>query len=206
MTGVLHMKAVLQKIRIIVMAVLVLTLIAALLYNVRSNIRISKTNFPDKNFRRYVSDYFDLNGDNYLSEADLNSYPETIDVSGKSISDLKGIEYFTNLISLDCSGNKLTSLDLSCNPALKAVNCQSNRITSLDLSNKPALESLDCSDNQLVSLDLSNDTALVTVSCFNNCLTELDAANAAALTYLDCYDNQLARLDLGSNSALETLN
>ena len=40
-----------------------------------------------------------------------------LDLSECELTDLSGIEYFTGLVTLDCSGNKLTSLDFSASSA-----------------------------------------------------------------------------------------
>ena len=43
-----------------------------------------------------------------------------LDLSECELTDLSGIEYFTGLVTLDCSGNKLTSLDFSASSAWTA--------------------------------------------------------------------------------------
>ena len=72
-----------------------------------------------------------------------------LDISGREISSLQGIEYFTSLTYLSCSKNHLTSLDVSKNPALKYLDCDNNRLTSLDVSKNTALQSLNCDFNPL---------------------------------------------------------
>lgn len=100
---------------------------------------IDETTFPDAVFREYVIKEL-TNGDNILSQNELE---QTTDIYLYSyyhkISNLKGIEYFSNLETLDCSGNQLTSLDLSSNTALTHLECANNQLTSLDLSNNTAL-------------------------------------------------------------------
>lgn len=49
-----------------------------------------------------------------------------LEVSRCNIVDLSGIEYFTALTKLDCSGNLLISLDVTQNPALTYLNCENN--------------------------------------------------------------------------------
>ncbi len=60
----------------------------------------------------------DTNGDNEIQETEALSVYE-LDVYASEISDLSGIEYFVNLINLNCSENNLTQLDLSSNPNLR---------------------------------------------------------------------------------------
>ena len=86
---------------------------------------INETTFADAFFREYVASNFDLDGDGILSGAERKAVIY-IDVSDMSIRDLTGIEAFTSLEGLDCSGNSLSGLDLSGNPALMVVNASNN--------------------------------------------------------------------------------
>lgn len=102
-------------------------------------IEINEDNFPDENFRQYVSENIDQadasgNKDKKLSQAEIESVTE-IDVNYKNIASLKGIEYFTNLKELKCSGNYLVELDVSTLTNLESLNCADNpEIESLDVS------------------------------------------------------------------------
>jgi hypothetical protein len=49
---------------------------------------------------------------------------------------------------LQCSGNQLTALDLSANPALDSVWCFGNQLTALDVTHNPALKRLRIQSNQ----------------------------------------------------------
>ena len=118
-------------------------------------VTIDETNFPDQNFRNYVSAYCDQDGDGTLSESEIAARTGLY-LDKREIYSLKGIEYFTSLQSLDCSLNKLTTLDLSSNTALTTLNCGGNYLTSLDVSGNTALTSLNCGNNQLTSLDVSH--------------------------------------------------
>lgn len=72
---------------------------------------MNSTNFPDAVFRQYVSDNFS-DGSGYLNNSDISTVTY-INVYEKGISSLKGIEYFTGLVSLDCRYNELTALDVT---------------------------------------------------------------------------------------------
>ena len=161
-------------------------------------------NFPDENFRSYVSTNFDKNGDGWLLPSEIAAVTK-ITVSRKSISSLKGIEFFTALTKLDCYGNKLTSLDVSKNTALKELYCYDNQLTSLDVSNNTALTELHCDYNGLTELDVSNNTALKELYCYDNQLTSLDVSKNTALIELSCGSNQLTSLDVSNNTALKEL-
>ena len=158
---------------------------------------------PDKAFREYLKK-FDTNGDNILAPAERYAVT-TIDVDNKNISNLYGIQFFPNLKELDCSGNQLTSLDVSENPALLYLNCSENQLTKLDVRENPALMYLYCSINQLTKLDVSENPALVDLSCSGNQLTELDVSSNTALKRLYCNNNQLTSLDTENCTILTNL-
>lgn len=156
--------------------------------NAGDGIEINETNFPDENFRKYVSDECDTDKNGYLSSNEIKLV-KSIMVDVKSISDMTGIEYFTELSFLNCANNQLTSLDISKNTKLQAFYCFNNNLTSLDVSKSTALTILDCHGNQLTSLDVSKNTALISLDCGQNKLTSLDVSQNTALTSLDCSNN-----------------
>ena len=155
---------------------------------------------PDEAFRKYLKK-FDTNNDDILAPAERYAVKE-IDVSGKYISNLYGIQFFPNLKKLVCYNKQLTSLDVSQNTALEYLDCANNQLTSLDVRQNAALQTLDCSKNQLTSLDVSRNPALWLLSCGINQLTELDVSQNPALKYLYCSDNQLTELDLSRNNKI----
>lgn len=129
----------------------------------------------------------------------------SLTVSGQSLSDLSGIEYFVNLISLDCKKNNLTSLDVSNLTKLTALTCNDNQLTKLDVSSLTNLSILYCQYNKLTTLDVSQNTALWNLNCSNNQLSELNVANNPKLQTLSCTDNQLTALDIENNTVLSKL-
>ena len=181
--------------------------------------------FEDDIFKAYCLSRFDADGDGNVSLAEAYA-ADSICIYAENLKSLQGIEYFVNIQRLECSGDSLTSIDISHNTALvrllccgtqlasldvsnntelNSLGCSGNKLTSLDISNNVALTSLSCSDNQLKSLDISNNTALTGLFCDNNQLTSLDVSNNTALTRLECDDNQLTSLDIRNNTALKIL-
>ena len=75
------------------------------------DIAVNATNFPDENFRSYVSEHIDKDGDGKLSEGEIASCTE-ISCNYCEISSLKGIEHFTALTILHCEENNLICNDL----------------------------------------------------------------------------------------------
>ena len=171
--------------------------------NVTVGIRIFGDNFPNYEFRQYLKANIDKDGDGYLNDTELNI--KKLDVSGQYIANLKGIEFFSNLETLYCYNNKLTSLDVSKNPELKSLWCYNNQLTSLDVSQNAELVELYCEQNNLTSLDVSQNTALLKLTCQDNNLTSLDLTQNTGLEYLSCSRNPLGSLDVSKNINLKTL-
>ncbi len=86
---------------------------------------IDSEHFPDGSFRDYISANIDKDGDGFLSEEEISAVSD-IDVDSTGIASLKGIEYFTELVSLNCGNNSLISLDLSENKKLSVLSCEGN--------------------------------------------------------------------------------
>ena len=152
---------------------LLITVLLTIVTGAKADVTINRTNFRDDNFRSYLL-AMRSGRDGVFTDEELASIT-TINVAGKGIGSLKGIEYFTSLEVLICYSNDLASLNLSQNTALVELDCSSNELTSLDVSNNTALEKLDCSSNQLGSLDVRNNKNLA---------------------YLECHDNQIKVIDM----------
>ncbi|MCQ2467836.1 MAG: DUF4214 domain-containing protein [Clostridia bacterium] len=161
--------------------------------------------FPDANFRAYVLNNFDKNKDNKLS-ADEIAAVKSINVSneGAKISDgagvataqldgskvvkidnLIGIEYFTNLETLNVSYNK----------SLKKMNLSSNtKLTKIVAHN-----------TGLNYLDISNLSELTDLRVWNTPLSSLYIGNNTKLTYLDISYSYISRINVGSVTALNQI-
>jgi hypothetical protein len=89
-----------------------------------------------------------------------------VPVSSGNICSLEGIEHFTNLDWLNCSGNHIDNIDLSENINLKFLNCRANGahwgggLRELNIQKCESLTFLDCSWTQMNFLDISQNTAL----------------------------------------------
>ncbi len=187
---------------------LMVTLLVALLVPMAAfaedAVAIDAANFPDANFRSYVADNFDPDGDGFLSQQEREAVT-SIDVGFKEISSLDGVGFFSALQTLSCYKNKLTSLDVSGCTSLEYLNCGSNQLTSLEISGCTSLEYLGCGSNKLTSLDVSGCTSLEELSCSGNQLTSLDISGCPSLITLHCGSNQLTSLEIGDCPSLTYL-
>ncbi len=161
---------------------------------------------PDDNFEKALINLGYDSGvrDNYVPIENISGVT-TLNLYGKFVEDLTGIEYFTALEDLDCGFNRLTSLDLSNNKELKTLRCLKGQISNLNISQNTKLISLNCSENNLSSLDVSKNVNLTSLICGTNSIENLDLTEQSGLTYLDCTSNKLTSLILSQNAPLETL-
>ena len=189
-------------------------------------LQVNSTNFPDDNFRSYISSNVDKNGDGYLTIGERNAR-KRMDLSYCGIKDLTGIDKLPLLEELDCSNNSLSGSFSLVHSNLKTLKCNNNNITKittitpqltylscyynqlevapvvLNLSaelNKN-LEYIDYSMNKIQSLDLSGMTKLKTVYC--SLSSEGTIGNLTSLNVSGC--TALTKLDCSSNK-LTTLN
>ena len=124
-----------------------------------------KTYVPDDNFEQAI---INLGADNILDDSVLTSSIDTITalfVFNNNISSLVGIEDFVSLQMLRCSGNQLSTLDLSNNNLLAQLFCRNSILTDLNIKNgnNIALDSLFITNNPNLScIEVNN------INYFNN--------------------------------------
>lgn len=170
------------------------------------SVSINKENFPDKNFREFICTY-DLDKDGILSEEETSCITE-IDLSYKQVENMKGLEYFPNLVSLNCMctriSGKLDIAELGLYK-LKSLNCSQTLIKTLSGIEK--LEELDCSGCDIEVLDVRKVKNLKMLNCQGSrYLKSLRVDGLDKLEILDCSDNNLKSLNLTGLENLKILN
>jgi len=119
----------------------------------------------------------------------------SLDISGKNISDLTGIEFFTNLTELNCSDNPINGSMLQNMTKLTKLNCSNTGNYSFNFANLNLLEWLDCSQNNLADLDLQNNNNLNYLDCSNNGISNVAFTFDNPLEYMYCSNNSLFRIE-----------
>ena len=168
------------------------------------NVTVDEIYFPDENFRQYVLENCDSNGDYVLSQSEIDAVTQ-INCRDEKIKSLDGIECFTSLEYLDCSWNDISELDVSALTGLKILYCYDNDITELNLGKLVNLTELFCAENELTQLDLSGLTNLTDLFCSENNLSELNLSGLSCLTSLNCWGNELTVLDVEKLTNLSVL-
>ena len=186
-------------------------------------VAVDSEHFPDDVFREYVRSNFDSDDDGVLSDEeiagalsiDIHGSPKRVYYNGESedwhgVSDLIGIEYFTSLVSLDCSINYLGHIDLSRNTALQALDCSYASLDRLDLTANTALRVLICGNQFDYYWQIreeygeERDDLLQTV-CPLNHIAGIDLSRNTALEHINCMDCGLEGLNLQNNTVLKKL-
>jgi uncharacterized repeat protein (TIGR01451 family) len=147
---------------------------------------------PDPNFVTWLSDNYPTCMNGFEMDTTCSSIlSETIlSINESDISDLTGLEYFDNLIFLDCSNNNLNFLP-SLPPTIETLLCNNNQLTILPTL-PPFLDIFYCSENNLTSLpDLP--ATLTNFECYQNQLSSLPTL-PSMLMYLACNNNLLTQL------------
>ncbi|MBO6221685.1 MAG: leucine-rich repeat domain-containing protein [Bacteroidales bacterium] len=136
--------------------------------------------FADDDFKAYCLDKFDDNQDGKITSEEASAV-KSIDVCTDNIESLGGVESFTNLESLKCTGSGAT--------ATRSETEYNGQLTSLNVSALTKLKELDCRDNQLQTLDVSSNTGLETLICTENPMSEIKMAVGQEVPQLECPEN-----------------
>lgn len=173
------------------------------------DVELNEENFPDQAFRNILVEKFDSEGTGILKK-DIIENTKHLDISHVSgmekITNLKGIEYFINLIYLSCNGNRLEgTLDLSKNINLITLSCDANYISDFNLPT--SIEKIYCRKNTFEKLDLSKYSNLNTLWCNENKqLNTLEISKNSELKDLNISENKLINdINIEKNEKLEEL-
>lgn len=161
---------------------------------------------PDSIFKaRLVNDTsINTNNDSEIQLSEALAV-ETLLVSFLGIQNLAGIEAFTNLASLDCSRNPISSLDLSSNVNLMRLVCNSTDIDSISLEFNPLMNHLVIGGNFLAHLNLSANTNLDYFQLYPSTMDSIDFSTNPNLTTILLNGSSIQWTNLASNISLDRL-
>jgi Leucine-rich repeat (LRR) protein len=165
-----------------------------------------QTFVPDDNFEQALIDFGYDSGalDDYVFTENIQDLT-FLNVSGREISDLTGIEDFMSLTTLDFENNSLATVNLASNTLLINLDASGNLLTVIDLSFLPNLTDLDVSNNNLTQLNLDSNLGLIDLDVANNMLIDLSVDQQIDLEELNCASNQLSSLNVTQNPNLTLL-
>ncbi len=196
--------------------------------NTETEIPIDESIFPDANFRAYVKETFDKDGDGCITaseteggEVRLNDRTDITSVKGLRF--LKGITLFiaercTALTEVDASRlTDLTCFDVSECTSLKSINLFGNRklesiwmretlVESIDLSTLVNLECITAIDSALKTIDVSSNTKLTTLNIGGTDVAEVDLSkNIELLSVSVSRCENIKSIDVSASSSLHDL-
>ncbi len=184
-------------------------------------IPIDEEHFPDQYFREFVHAKYDKNDNWWLSQAELDAVTSidinaANDASYANITDLTGIEWFTNLVKLYVRGtstNKsvMESLDVSNLVNLEELYCYYGNLEEVNVSECTNLKIIQLhNQDALTSLDLTNNTNVVEISLEDNSNfstldipTPLETLESLSIRRCDAFKNQT--IDLTGDNNLYVL-
>lgn len=132
-----------------------------------ADLNVELVPFVDQQFYYYCRQYRDSDGDNLISIEEALSQTD-ISCSSWGIQTLVDLQYFPNIVNLNCVNNSLTELDVRLNTRLRTIDCQNNKISDLKIDGLKDLSYLTCTNNKLTFLDLSAFPNLVSLRCKGN--------------------------------------
>ena len=153
------------------------------------SVKAQKIYIPDDSFEQVL---INLGLDDVFDDSVVTSSIDTVTVlylSNYNITELTGIEYFTELRRLFCSDNQIIELDLRYNINLLEFNCRNNMLTFLDVRNGNNLG--------LLYFTASNNPSLFCIT-----VDEIANANANWDKDISCVfsDNCSTSIEVYSNS------
>ncbi|MEN2416080.1 DUF7619 domain-containing protein [Flavobacterium mesophilum] len=185
-----------------------------------SSVNSQIINIPDANFKAKLleaneGNSISMNADGTARKIDINKDGEiqeseallikTLFIQDSDILSLEGIQGFRNLVYLECSDNKLTTLDLRSLSNLEVISCNRNNITNLNVQQLSKLQTIGCWTNKLTELNLNGLSNLQHLQCGENMITSLDLNQCPDLIDLGIFKNKISSLDLSTFSKLENL-
>lgn len=161
------------------------------------------SDITDAALKSYLLGVADTDKDGKISLAEAKAVRE-IDFSGKGVKSVDGLEWFTGLTSVNASGNAIEEFPLDDLGSLASLDVTGNKLLSLDLSTT-SVTVLKAAHNALVSVTgISGSATYVDVSY--NKLQTLSCEYKQYLKYLDASNNELKNINVFYAMSLEELN
>lgn len=123
------------------------------------------------------------------------------DWSGKQLGGDLDFSGFTELDTLNCGYNNLSSLNLDDCVKLQCLNCYTNDFSSIGIRNCP-LTYINCSANKLTKFNFSQYPALEQFIGTQNHITQADISVCPNLKVFMCGNSPLEKIDLSQNKKL----
>ncbi len=160
------------------------------------------TYVPDDGFEQLLIDLSIDNGpmDNYVPTENLEAQEDLFISQNYNITDLTGLEAFTNIYTLSIANNPISTLDLSGNPYLYTLRLINLNITNVNLAGLIYLEEVTIRGNSISTIDLTAQPNLKILNIEGSLITNLDLSYKSFLEELLLVNNQLTSLNVKNNN------
>lgn len=157
----------------------------------------------DENLKAYLLSVADADKDGKITAAEAAAVTE-VDFSGKKVSSILGLEWFTALKKINASNNEIAEFDATVFSKLVTLNVSNNKIKALDVSGTKC-ENIYASNNQLESFK-NKGYDLVYVDLSHNKISgSLEFKFQSYLKYLNVSDNKIQALTCSQLPSLADL-
>ncbi len=146
----------------------------------------------DENLKTYLLSVADADKDGKITAAEATAVTE-VDFSGKKVSSILGLEWFTALKKINASNNEIAEFDATVFSKLVTLNVSNNKIKALDISGTKC-ENIYASNNELESFKYKGYDLVYVDLSHNKISGSLQFKYHQYLKYLNVSDNKLKTL------------
>jgi hypothetical protein len=145
----------------------------------------------------------DANGDSEIQVSEAQAVHKLL-LNSTTISNMQGIEYFTNIQELLIGSTQLTTLNLTSLVNLEKLTCAAP-LASFNVEGLANLKELTIDDFVFTTINLNGLASLERLHCDAGLLTSLDVTGVPTLKYLNCNENNITDLQVEGMPNLEEL-
>ena len=171
----------------------------------------------DTNLKTELNKILGNSHDNDITKEQLEKINGILQLSGKGIVNIDGLQYCTNVSYIILSDNEISNIDILSTanlPMLQSLNLSNNRLSNIDglaTANLPMLNDLNLSNNEISNINglstakLQNLRKLLLGGNKISNIDGLSTANLAILDFLDLSNNEISNIDTLSIANLPML-
>lgn len=146
----------------------------------------------DENLKTYLLSVADADKDGKITAAEAEKVTE-VDFSGKKVSSILGLEWFTALKKINASNNEIAEFDATVFSKLVTLNVSNNKIKALDVSGTKC-ENIYASNNELESFKFKGYDLVYVDLSHNKISGSIEFKYQSYLKYLNVSDNKIQAL------------
>lgn len=165
---------------------------------------------PDAALKATLVANYDDDNDGEISSVEADNIT-SVSCSGKGVTDLTGLESCTNLVTLNCSNNNITTIDLPNLQQLRTVICYGNPLTKISLTDCVSLSQfniINSTTNAINGVEFKvdgyNSASTMDINLTGAPFTTFSFVNANSLNEIKFYGG-FDIVNLYGNTSLESI-